>query len=138
MRMAEPVRCRSLGDLPGELASEPVHQVIDAVGLPWGEAGFTVEVDEDVGGVEVVGGQVRAELAQLPHVLAVESAGLVGDIEAPVAALGPDLMLMLARNDLDERGVTAAGVPIAVLQPERFAQAKPGLGKKGPQQPVTD
>ncbi|MGH3188924.1 MAG: hypothetical protein ACRDOL_16975 [Streptosporangiaceae bacterium] len=71
-------------------------------------------------------------------VLAVEPVGLIGNVQAPVAALGPDLMLMLARNDLDERGVTAAGVPITVLPPERFAQAKSGPGKKGLQQPVTD
>jgi hypothetical protein len=58
--------------LPCEFTAEPVHQVIDAVGLPRGEARFPVEVDEDAAGVEVVGDQVRAELAQVPYVLAVE------------------------------------------------------------------
>ena len=31
---------------------------------------------------------------------------------------------MVAGHDLDERGIAAAGMPVAVLQPERFTQAK--------------
>ncbi len=45
---------------------------------------------------------------------------------------------MLAGNHLDERGVAAAGMPVAVLQPQRLSQAKAALGKKRPQQPVPD
>src|SRR5947209_2739798 len=118
MGVAEPVGCPSLGQVPCEFTAEPGHQVIDAVGLPRGEARLAVEVDEDAGGVEVVGGQVRAELAEVPYVLAVEPVDLVGDVEPPVAALGPHLLPLLTRDDLDERGVTAAGAPVTVLQPQ--------------------
>lgn len=136
MAVPEPVRRPALRDLPGELAAEPVHKVVDAVGLPRGETGLALQVDEDARGIEVVGDQVGSGLAQLPDVLAVEPVDLVGDIQAPIAALGADLMLVLTRDDLDERGVAPAGMPVAVLQPERLAQAESGLGQQGPQQPV--
>ena len=45
---------------------------------------------------------------------------------------------MLTIHDLDERGVATPGVPIAMLQPEGFAQPKPGLRQQHPQQPVAD
>jgi hypothetical protein len=45
---------------------------------------------------------------------------------------------MLAGNHLDERGGAAAGMPVAVLQPQRLCQAKAALGKKRPQQLVPD
>ena len=43
---------------------------------------------------------------------------------------------MVSRDDLDERGVAAAGVPIAVLQPQRLAQPNARLRQQHPQQPV--
>jgi hypothetical protein len=85
------------------------------------EPRLPVEVDKDIGGVEVIGGQIATGLAQPPHVLAVEAVQLVGDIQPPVAALGPHPVWMLSVHDLDERGVAAPGMPIAMLQPECLA-----------------
>ena len=45
--------------LPGQIAVEPVDQVVDTVGLTRREPRLALEIDEDTGGVEVVGGQVR-------------------------------------------------------------------------------
>ncbi len=45
---------------------------------------------------------------------------------------------MVAGHDLDERGVAASGVPVAMLQPEGFAQPDACLGKHHPQQSVAD
>src|SRR6266478_5701726 len=120
--MAHPVWRPRRRDLPGKLATQPSYQVIDRLRSPRGEARSTLEVDEHVAGVEVVAGQIGASLAQLPDVLAVEPVQFVGDIQPPVAALGPHRVWMLTRHDLQVRGVAAPGVPVPMLQPESLAQ----------------
>jgi len=95
------------------------------------------QVHEHVHGVHVGHGQVSAGVAQLPQVLPIEPVQVIGDEHPPVRpALDPDPVRVVAGHHLDERGVTAAGAPVAVLQPERFPQAKASLGKKRPQQAV--
>ena len=52
--MSHPVRRPLQGHPPGQLAAQPSHQVVDRLRPPRREPGFPVEVDEHIGGVEIV------------------------------------------------------------------------------------
>src|SRR6266851_9755381 len=112
----------------GTCPPQPPHQVIDGLRPPRLEPRPTGQVHEDAGLIEISGCQVGPGLAQLPHVLAIEAVKLGGDIQPAVAAaLDPHPMRMIPRNHLDERRVAAAGMPVAVLQPERLTKPQAAL-----------
>jgi hypothetical protein len=109
------------------------HTIMAGRGLPRREPGAAREVHEHRGGVQVRHRQVGAGLAQLPRVLPVKPVQLVGDEHPPVALpLDPHPVRVLTGNDLDERRVAAARVPVPVLQAQGLAQPQPGLGQEQP------
>jgi hypothetical protein len=111
------MRCPRLRHAVGQLAAKPVHQVVDAFRSPPREPGLAGQVHEHRRSVQIGYREVGALRAQLPQVLPVESVQLVGDVDPPgAAALHAGPGRVVARNHLDERGVAAAGVPIAMLK----------------------
>ena len=133
MRMTHPVRRPGSRDLPGQVPAQPRHQVIDAAGPPRREPGAAAQVHEHRGGVQVRDRQVGAGLAELPRVLPVKGIEVVSDEHPPVALpFDPHPVRVLAGNDLDERRVAAARVPVPVLQAQGLAQPQSGLGQEQP------
>ena len=138
MRMPQPVRRPRCGNLAGQLPAQPGHQVIHALRPPRRETAPAGQVHKHRRLIQIRKPGIRARLAQLPQVLAIQPVQLIGDEHAPIMpALHPRPgRVVIARDHLHERGVTAAGMPVPVLQPQRLAQPQARLRQKRPQQPV--